>query len=742
MKWFPWQRIVRHVARSHGFLDPFALLARLQQFGQPSEVHHPIELLRAGVAMHARGLLNARIIQHNLDWVWPYWVQRQFDPRDVAFIPRAFSLTHINLTHRNWTAVGLPNLAEMPIVDPAGLVTPCWDGWSLDAWVGAKDGEWLLPARSGGVTQTIDIEQGLALRTHARTEQLSLHARVEVVETETAYICRVRYEACATQGGWLVVTLRPFNPEGVAFIHDVRLSEAGDRWTVNDTQTVELSDAPDDHHVSQYHAGDVFLHLHESSNARVVHCDLGMATAAARYRLEAGIPRTVECRIPLQSRATRPFAPMSWADSLTGACRLAVPDRRYQALFDIALRTLVLLSPDDVYPGPYTYKRFWFRDAAFLIDGLLAMGFTARAQQALSRYAARQNVRGYFHSQDGEWDSNGEALWILLRYCERTGHRPDAEWLKMARRGADWILRKRLPETPDSPHAGLLPPGFSAEHLGPNDYYYWDDFWGVAGLRAAAALLRRGGEDEAAAKYAQAAEAFLACIERSLARCQQRLGRAAMPAAPYRRLDAGAIGSIVAGYPLQIYAPEDRRLLDSAEYLMSQCRVGDGFFQDMIHSGINAYLTLHIAQVLMRAGDTRYIELMDAVVDLASPTGQWPEAIHPQTRGGCMGDGQHGWAAAEWLIMLRNAFVREEDDGLVLAAGIPAAWLETGGEISLGPTPTRYGPVSVSVAGDPERPHVRWQGIWRNGAPRVRIAMLGYEAAPAAGENEVTLRRR
>ena len=33
------------------------------------------------------------------------------------------------------------------------------------------------------------------------------------------------------------------------------------------------------------------------------------------------------------------------------------------------------------------------------------------------------------------------------------------------------------------------PAGMSAEHLGPVDHY-WDDFWGVAGLRAAAELLR------------------------------------------------------------------------------------------------------------------------------------------------------------------------------------------------------------------------------------------------------------
>ena len=118
LKWFPWRFIVRRVAKAHGFLDPIALLTRLRRFAQPSEVHEPVELLRAGVVLHARGLLNSRVLQHNLDWVWPYWVERQFDPRDNAFVPRAFSLTHINLTHRNWTAIGLPDCLELPIVDP------------------------------------------------------------------------------------------------------------------------------------------------------------------------------------------------------------------------------------------------------------------------------------------------------------------------------------------------------------------------------------------------------------------------------------------------------------------------------------------------------------------------------------------------------------------------------------------------------------------------------------------------
>ena len=42
----------------------------------------------------------------------------------------------------------------------------------------------------------------------------------------------------------------------------------------------------------------------------------------------------------------------------------------------------------------------------------------------------------------------------------------------------------------------------------------------------------------------------------------------------------------------------------------------------MTHSGLNAYLTLHIAQVLLRAGDLRFLDIVDTVVGLASPTGQ------------------------------------------------------------------------------------------------------------------------
>ena len=744
-KWLPWRFFVRRIARSKGFLDPFALMARLHSFAQPSEVAEPIELLRAGVVFHARGLINSRVVQHNLDWVWPYWIERQFDPHDVSFIPRAFSLTHINLTHRNWTAVGYPDCAELPIVDPRGLLTPFLDGWSIDAWLMSEDGRFLLPSRASECRQQQDLVPEVSITTKTQGSGLQLSSKAWVQLEEALPACKLWVEATTDSDAWLILALRPYNPEGISFIHEIRLSEERSAWMIEQTRRVEFSRPVTHHQISDYHKGDVFIHLGERIEQTEGRCDVGMATAAALFPVKAGtaVDVTVTVPLPPAAPASEPLAPDAWSREKHGLCRLTCPEPHYQFLYDAAVTSLILHSPDDVYPGPFTYKRFWFRDSAFIIHALLCVGLTSRAERALRRFPKRQTVLGYFRSQDGEWDSNGQVLWILKRYFDLTGKPFDPNWQGPVKSGARWIMRKRFADDHGSPHAGLLPAGFSAEHLGLNDYYYWDDFWGIAGLYAAAAMFQEL-DPEHGQEFAKDADAFTAAVDRSLAGCAGRLKRPAMPASPYRRLDAGAIGSLACGYPTQLCAADDPRLLDCVEFLVAHCFVKGAFYQDMIHSGLNAYLTLHVAQIMLRAGDGRYLELMDAVAALATTTGQWPEAIHPHTGGGCMGDGHHVWAAAEWVLMVRNCFVREEGERLILGAGVPERWLAHNEPIHFGPAPTTFGPVSLSITVNSiNSPRVEWRGDWHRNEPPIDICLPGFErVSVAAGSGSVTLRRK
>ncbi len=729
-RWLPWKYLVKRAARAYGVLDPITLLARLRRFAQPGEVQEPIELLRAGMVFHARGLVNTRAIQHNLDWVWPYWVERQFNPQDPSFIPRAFSFTHVNLTHRNWTAVGRPDLDLYPLVDPRGMVTPHYDGWSLDFWIVSGDTR-LLPSRLDGVEQKLVLDPTLEVVTRACDGGLEMESRVRVDGPADRPELAVGLTARGPEAGWLVVAVRPTNPEGVQFVERIALDAATSVLTVNGQDRMILGAAPHKVLFSTYARGDVLRHLDEDPGGPEVECRVGMATAAALFPLAPGQSAALDLRVPLarrdgKVRHPRPARAEDWAAALDGAARLRVPDVRLSFLYDAAVRTLLLLSAGDLVPGPYTYRRFWFRDACLMLHALLGLGLTDRSALILDGFPARQRHSGYFRSQEGEWDSNGQVLWILGRFRRLTGRPLPEAWLPPIRKGADWIEAKRTDRGRDVPHAGLLPPGFSAEHFGPNDYYYWDDFWAVAGLREAAGLARETGDADWARRLHGYAADLEAAVWRSVRGIPPKRAQGAIPASPYRRLDAGAIGSMVADYPLRLTPADDPRVGTTLEFLLSECLVSGAFFQDMIHSGLNIYLTLALAQTLLRRGDARHRALIHRVADLASPTGQWPEAIHPGTGGGCMGDGQHGWAAAEWVMMMRNLFVREEDDRLVLGAGLFPEWIGRGEPLSFGPTPTPWGPVSVEVVEAAGKVRLRVESSWFGPPPRLEVRVPGF----------------
>ncbi|MBF0523175.1 MAG: hypothetical protein HQL24_08990 [Candidatus Omnitrophica bacterium] len=768
LKWFPWRFLVRNAAHRRGFLDPVKVLSQLQNFAQPSEVAAPMELLRSGVVLHARGLINSLAIQHNLDWIWPYWVECQYNPRNEAFIPRAFSLTQINLTHRNWTALGVPDSSEFSIVDPRGLVTPCYDGWSLDAWIIPEKGSPLIPSRLAEVSQKLVMEKGLCVITESRLEQLSLQIKAQVIGSSEFPVCQIQVEGLAHQAANLVISLRPYNPEGVSFVHDIALFETRMGWKVNKKDFVRFNIPPERYDFSYYYHGDVYSRVaailraqrdddgvpnpinSTSEEQKEIWCRVGMASAAAVYKLQEGHAREIIISVPLSKNKIekefhsddQPAAQLAWEKSLRRECSLQIPDEHFQFLYEAAIHTMVLHSPKEVYPGPYIYRRFWFRDAAFILNGLLCVGLKDRVRRALDCFRFRQTAQGYFLSQEGEWDSNGEALWIIRQYCEMTGNVPPKEWKESIQKAGKWICKKRLSSDIKFEHAGLLPSGFSAEHLGPNDFYYWDDFWAVAGLKAAAFLCKAYKDNESASHFENEAQELSECLERSLQKSAERLQRPAIPASPYRRLDTGAIGSLAGSYPLRISDAHDKRILGTVDYLMKKCLVKGGFFHDMTHSGINPYLTLHLAQVLLRAGDPRCFDLMTTVANLATSTGQWPEAIHPRTGGGCMGDGQHVWAAAEWVLMIRNCFVREEDNRLILCSGIPRIWIEKNQIISFGPAPTSFGNIQISIKPKGQNILVEWQGQWPKAQePAIDIQLPGFKAmriVPGTNSLELT----
>jgi hypothetical protein len=645
--------------------------------------------------------------------------------------------------------VGVPDVPFYPIVDPRGLVTPLYDGWSLDFWLLPDNAPPLLPSKMVEFEQTLGFAENLRIHSRASDRGSTLETVVDMRLEKGEPHCCITVSVTGDASGFVAVALRPYNPEGISAVDQIALSADGRGWLVNSRNPVEFDREPGRQALSVYKEGDVLHRLDKTADTLTqVTCPVGMATAMALFPAADVRGRPLEIRAPIYDELkpkTRPNFPRtaSWPEATAPLAKLQIGDARVQRLYDFAAINLVLHSPGEVYPGPYTYKRFWFRDAAFILNALLTLGAVERTRRSLGEFAPRQRHDGYFLSQEGEWDSNGEAIWMFHRFAALTGEKLRPEWLRSIEKGARWIMRKRLPADSGLPEAGLLPAGFSAEHLGPNDFYYWDDFWGVAGLRCAAELLLPGDATFSAACEREATS-FMVAIERSIPSGPHRRFPGALPASPKRRMDSGAVGSLVADYPLRLFAPGDERILRTADYLREHSSHRGCFFQQMIHSGINAYLTLHLAQVRLRAGEPAVAwQLMDSVAALASPTGQWPEAIHPRA-GGCMGDGQHIWAAAEWALIVRNCFVREEAGSLVVGSGLRLEWWRESG-CSFGPTLTPFGPVTVTVNAAPGGARVAIEGQWRGLGPRLEILLPGFvsqERIATAGREEFQLLKK
>jgi hypothetical protein len=77
--------------------------------------------------------------------------------------------------------------------------------------------------------------------------------------------------------------------------------------------------------------------------------------------------------------------------------------------------------------------------------------------------------------------------------------------------------------------------------------------------------------------------------------------------------------------------------------------------------------------------------------------------------------------------MIRNMFVREEDDGLVLASGLLHEWLEAGAPLGFGPAPTPYGDLHLRIDPGATAITVAWQAHWRCQPPRLTVALPGLE---------------
>ena len=435
----------------------------------------------------------------------------------------------------------------------------------------------------------------------------------------------------------------------------------------------------------------------------------GMASGALLYpiRLEPGESRELGWVAPLQGdyrqqpgfdlEAAQSRVAASWRAKLDGV-RFEVPPQG-QALVN-TLRTatahmLISRIGPRLQPGTRSYARSWIRDGAMISEGLLRMGREEVVRDYVDFYAPYQFKDGMVpccvddRGSDPvpENDSHGELIFNIAELYRYDGDKAFLRSMWPHVLGAYTYMEKlRLSERTEANRAvnpafyGMMPRSISHEGYSAKPMHsYWDNFWALRGYKDAVDVARWLGKEKEAKRFEASRDEFRQDLQDSLRAAAHLHGIDFLPgAAELGDFDATSTTIALAPGGEQGRLPEDLLHNTFERYWreFEQRRDGKREWKDYTPyewRNVAAFVRLGWRE---RAWEAVQFFFKDRV---PQPWNQWAEVVSRTPRTPFfLGDLPHAWVGSDFVRSALDMFAysREIDDSVVLAAGIPADWLQ------------------------------------------------------------------
>jgi len=370
--------------------------------------------------------------------------------------------------------------------------------------------------------------------------------------------------------------------------------------------------------------------------------------------------------------------------------------------------------------GARNYRRSWIRDGSLASTMLLRFGLDDDVRDYIRWFAPYQFASGKIpccvdtRGADpvDEHDSHGEFIYLVTEYARLTGDRSLArEVWPHVEKAADYIDLLRHQTTGE--FKGLLPPSISHEGYSAKPMHsYWDDFFALRGLKDATWLAGQMGKADAAARFATSRDElshdFHASIRREidLKHIDYIPGCADLGDFDPTSTTIGIEpGGDLANLPHDAVIDEFTRAWEESLARMDGRRPWKDY---------TPYELRQVGTFVHLGWRDRAQRLLAFFLDDRRPSGwnQWAEVVAQDYRSPTyLGDIPHLWVGSDFVRSFIDMIVyeREEDDALVLGAGIPSSWLDKG--VRVHGLRTIYGPLDFSARREGGRVIVTISGV-------------------------------
>jgi hypothetical protein len=648
-----------------------------------------------------------------------------------------------------WTIVGVPSDMREALFSEDGSVEVDRQRFSVEPFVVPEKGDKVLHWANGKNEQSLE-ENYLPIPTVLRTHD-DVTVRTTVVaagEPERSAIM-VRYIvkniSAKRQKGSFYLALRPFqvNPSSQwlnydgGFAKTISMSGTANRAVIDD-KSVVVSGRPAGFGATAIEQGDITDYIARHSLPASTHADqyFGMTSGAFRYAfdLKEGDSLVVIMAVPFTPGGDR------WTeknptvddfqrtfDEVTSTWKRILNTVEFsgppevQRYVDIIRSNLayILINKDryGFQPGSRSYERSWIRDGSMTSDALLKLGITDEPKQYLNWYAGYQYENGAvpcvvdWRGPDPvpEHDSHGQLIFGMMEYFRFTKDTAflAARWNNIAA-AVDYIQSLRAQrmtaeyrDGDDEKRAyyGLVTESIS--HEGYSDkpmHSYWDNFFVLKGFKDAAAIAGVLGKNNKAREYDSLAKAFRTDLYASITLAMKNRKVDFIPGC-VEKGDFDPTSTSIALFPNgemnHVPQPAFNSTFDRYYSWFVQ-RAGGEITWD----AYTPYEIRNVGTYVYLGQKERAHVVMEYFLNDLRPQGwnHWAEVVANGYRTQrFIGDMPHTWVGSDYINALRAMFAYEIDDdqAIVLGAGLKEAWIKEG--ISVKNLPTHYGMISYTI---------------------------------------------
>ncbi len=719
--------------------------------------------------------------------------------------PRGSYPKYLSGVQSYWTVIGVSGDEREAMINEEGMIETGKGEFSIEPFLHAN-GQ-LVTWADAAVSQS--LERGDLPIPSVRWETPPFALTVTGFATGSAgkSVLNARYvvenRTTARQSATLYLAMRPLqvNPSwqflntsgGVATIHNFRYKNGV--LAVDDDRVVIPVTAPTDFGAVAFDQGNIVDYLRrgtlpaaDSLTDRTLH-----ASGAFAYALDLapGEQREVYIAVPLHTMDAAPApagligaeatawgrelfaaAVRDWSSELdkVGIHLPASAERVARVIRSNLAWILINRDGPSIQPGSRSYERSWIRDGSLTSAAMLRLGHTREVREFIEWYAPYQFENGKVpccvdrRGADPvpEHDSHGQLIYLIAEH-----HRFTRDTAFLARmwphvsRSVGYIDTLRAQRTTDENRSGakrayfgLVPQSISHEGYSAKPMHsYWDDAFVLRGLKDAAEIARILGKTDTAAAFGAKRDEFRRNLMDSYRLAMQMHAIDFLPGS-VELGDFDATSTTVAVAP----GGELRSLPQPAlnrtfqKYLEHFRGRRDG---TVVSENYTPY-ELRTVGTFVRLGQRAVAhELLDFFFRDLRPAAwnHWAEVVwkDPATPK-FIGDMPHTWVGSDYIRSVTDMFAyeREDDDALVVGAGIADDWVTTAPGVSITNLATHYGALSYTMTGTLTEVRVRIEGgvrVPRGGialqsplARRMASAMVDGQAAVITGA-EIIVRR-